>query len=123
MKKSKIISALVFWAALIPSGLVFATAADNSKVNQRDQNASEVTADQQSTNKADTEITRQIRQVIMKDKDLSVYAKNIKIITINGEVTLKGPVRSTDEAKRILRVASARAGNSRIVNEMEIVQQ
>src|ERR1700726_2086489 len=63
------------------------TPADNTKVNQRDQNASEPTADQQKNTLTDRDITQQIRRAIMKDKTLSSYAHNVKVITQNGQVT------------------------------------
>ena len=72
---------------------------DNTKVNERDRSKNESTADQQKDNRSDREITQQIRQSIMKDKSLSTYAHNVKIITQNGQVTLKGPVRSEDEKR------------------------
>ncbi len=78
------------------------TAADNTKVNKRDQNANAKTADQQKMNAADQECTRAIRQAIIADKSLSTYAHNVKIITVNGMVTLKGPVRSDDEKKIVM---------------------
>ena len=71
--------------------------ADNTKVNQRDRNSNESTADQQKENRSDRDITQQIRKAIVKDKSLSSYAHNVKVITQNGMVTLKGPVRSEDE--------------------------
>ena len=52
---------------------------DNTKVNQRDRSAGEVTADQQKTNPTDQELTRKIRQSIIADKSLSTYAHNIKV--------------------------------------------
>lgn len=74
-------------------------ASDNTKTNQRDRSASEPTADQQKENRSDRAITQQIRQSIIKDKSLSTHAHNIKIVTQNGQVTLKGPVRSEDEKR------------------------
>lgn len=71
--------------------------ADNTKVNQRDRNSNESTADQQKENRSDRDITQQIRKAIVKDKSLSSYAHNVKVITQNGMVTLKEPVRSEDE--------------------------
>src|SRR5690242_12113861 len=71
--------------------------ADNSKVNKRDRSDQEVTAGQQSNTKTDVQITSKIRQSLMKDKNLSTAAHNVKIITDNGNVTLKGPVRSEQE--------------------------
>ena len=70
-------------------------APDNTKVNQRDKNKAEPTADQQKENQPDREIARKIRQSIVQDKSLSSYAHNVKIISINGAVTLKGPVGQT----------------------------
>ena len=72
--------------------------ADNTKTNERDRNANEPTADQQKDNRSDRDITQQIRQSIVKDKSLSTSAHNVKIITQNGKVTLKGPV-PTDQEK------------------------
>jgi hypothetical protein len=74
-----------------------AVPADNTKVNQRDQSANEPTADQQKNKTSDRDMSQQIRKAIVKDKSLSTYAHNVKIITQNGQVTLKGPVRSDDE--------------------------
>jgi hyperosmotically inducible protein len=71
-------------------------APDNTKMNQGDANKDATTADQQKMNPADRNTTKQIRKSIMQDKSLSTYAHNIKIITQDGKVTLKGPVRSDD---------------------------
>ena len=59
-----------------------------------------MTADQQKMNAADQEITRKIRRSIIADKSLSTYAHNIKIISQDGAVTLKGPVKSDAERKQ-----------------------
>ena len=95
-------------------------AADNTKVNQRDQNASEPTADQQKNNRSDRDITQQIRRSIMKDKSLSTYAHNIKVITQNGQVTLKGPVRSEDEKKALESKAAEVVGADKVTDELEV---
>jgi hyperosmotically inducible periplasmic protein len=94
--------------------------ADNTKVNKRDRNKSEPTAGQQSNSKADRELTRKIRQALVKDKDLSTYAHNIKVITNNGAVTLKGPVRSDDEKKAVEAKAAEAAGGASITNQLEV---
>ncbi len=93
---------------------------DNSKVNKRDRSVTEVTADQQSNKPADVEITRRIRQDIMKIKNLSVYGQNIKIITIDGHVTLKGPVRSAQEKAVIVEKARSIAGMSKVDDRIEV---
>ena len=94
--------------------------ADNTKVNQRDQNTNEPTADQQKDNRSDRDITQQIRRAIMKDKSLSTYAHNVKIITQDGQVTLKGPVRSDDEKTAIEAKATEIAGQNKVSNELEV---
>ncbi len=71
--------------------------ADNTKTNQRDKSKAEPTADQQKENQSDRELTQQIRRAIVQDKSLSTYAHNVKIISEDGMVTLKGPVRSEEE--------------------------
>jgi hyperosmotically inducible periplasmic protein len=95
-------------------------AADNSKMNQQDQSANEPTADQQKNNRTDQDITRQIRQFIMADKSLSTYAHNVKIITQNGQVTLKGPVRSEDEKQSVASKATAVAGENKVTDDLSI---
>ena len=80
-------------------------APDNSKVNVRDRQPGATTADQQKNSKGDLEITRKVRQAIVKDKTLSTYAHNIKVVTEGGVVTLRGPVRSSAGSGR-----SRRAG-------------
>ena len=84
--------------------------ANNTKVNQRDRNQSEPTADQQKENTSDRQLTQQIRRAIVKDKNLSSDAHNVKIITQNGAVTLKGPVKSEEEKQAIESKAAEVAG-------------
>ena len=98
-------------------------AADNTKVNERDRSQNEPTADQQKDNRSDRDITQQIRQSLMKDKSLSTYAHNVKIVTQNGQVTLKGPVRSEDEKKAIETKASEVAGDGKVTSELNIKPQ
>lgn len=94
------------------------TPADNTK-NNHDQNT---TADQQKMNSSDQEITRKIRRAIIEDKSLSTYAHNIKIITQDGMVTLKGPVSSAEEKSNVEAKAEAVAGESNVKNEIQIAQ-
>ena len=106
-----------------PSVQQASPAVDNTKVNERDRSQSEPTADQQKDNRSDRDITQQIRQSIMKDKSLSSYAHNVKIVTQNGQVTLKGPVRSEDEKRTIETKATEVAGENRVTSELNIKQQ
>ena len=100
-----------------------APAPDNTKVNERDRSADEPTADQQKDNRSDRYITQQIRQSIMKDKSLSTYAHNVKIITQNGQVTLTGPVRSEEEKKTVEAKATEVAGRNKVTSELNINPQ
>jgi hyperosmotically inducible protein len=124
MKHSKIVLAMLFGlVAGTCFGQATSTKADNTKVNKRDRNAAEVTADQQKVNATDRELTKKIRQSVLADKSLSAYAHNIKIISQNGAVTLKGPVKSDDEKKAIVAKAIAVAGSADKVTDQISVKQ
>jgi osmotically-inducible protein OsmY len=97
------------------------TKPDNTAVNKRDQNPGEATADQQKMNAADRALTAKIRKAVIADKNLSSYAHNVKIISQNGTVTLKGPVRSDDEVTSIMSKATEGAGSpDKVVNQMSV---
>jgi hyperosmotically inducible protein len=93
---------------------------DNTKVNQQSQKAGEPTADQQQNNVSDRDVTKQIRQSILGDKMLSAYAHNVKVITQDGEVTLRGPVRSVDEKRVIEEKAAEIAGEVNVISELTV---
>ena len=97
-----------------------APASDNTKMNQRDQNPNQATADQQQNNPSDRYITQQVRAAIVADKDLSTYAHNVKVITQNGQVTLKGPVRSEDEKHAVEQKAAGVAGEGKVTSELTV---
>lgn len=97
--------------------------ADNTKMNQRDRNPNEATADQQKSNKSDQDITQQVRKAIIDDKSLSTYAHNVKVITQNGMVTLKGPVRSEEEKKTIEAKAAEVAGADKVTDQMDVKEK
>jgi osmotically-inducible protein OsmY len=96
------------------------TAPDNTKMNQGDADKSATTADSQKMTPADRELTKKIRSSIYKDKSLSTYAHNIKIISQNGTVTLKGPVRSDDEKADIEAKAIAIAGAGNVTDQLTV---
>ena len=98
-------------------------APDNSAVNVRDRNPAAMTADQQSNNKADVELTRQIRRAVMKDGSLSMMAHNVKIVSANGDVTLRGPVETEHEKTAIASKAQAIAGVNNVDNQLEVKGQ
>ncbi len=95
---------------------------DNTKVNKGDSNPGAVTADQQKTNATDQEITRNIRKAVIADKSLSTYAHNVKIITQNGAVTLRGPVRSESEKQSVVAKAVAVAGADKVTDQLSVKQ-
>ena len=96
---------------------------DNSGVNVRDRDEAAVTAGQQSNMKSDVELTRQIRRAVVKDSSLSVMAQNVKIVSANGSVTLRGPVKTEAEKDAIGSKAQAIAGADRVNNEIEVKNQ
>ena len=95
---------------------------DNTGKNVRDRDESARTPLDQSENAADRTITQKIRQAIIADDSLSMNAKNIKIITLNGVVTLRGPVASAMEKDNIARKVSEVAGILKVDNQLEITQ-
>ena len=98
-------------------------APDNTKVNQRDTKASEPTADQQHNDSKDLDIAQQIRKSIMADKSLSTYAHNVKVISQDGKVTLKGPVRSSAEKTSIEAKAVEIVGQDNVTNELAVAHK
>ena len=98
------------------------TPADNTKVNERDPATGTVTADQQKENTGDRDVTRKIRQSLLRDKTLSSYAHNVKVIAQDGQVTLKGPVRSDDERRIVEAKATEVAGAGHVTNEMSVAR-
>ena len=93
------------------------TAPDNTKKN-KDQPSP--TAEQQKMNPADRAITQKIRKAVHDDTSLSTYAHNIKIITQDGKVTLRGPVRSEEEKNSLQAKAVTIAGQENVTNQLEI---
>ena len=105
---------------LVPVLPAAQTPADNTKVNTRDRAKGAVTADQQKENTRDREITQKIRRALMNDKTLSTYAHNVKIVAQDGQVTLKGPVRTEDEKKTVEAKATEVAGAGHVTNQISI---
>jgi hyperosmotically inducible periplasmic protein len=111
---------LLLGAALPAARVPQQSAPDNTKQNQADRDPSSPTADQQKMNNADRDITKKIRMAVHNDKSLSTYAHNVKIITQDGRVTLKGPVRSDDEKSNIENKATAVAGAGNVTDLLEV---
>ena len=94
--------------------------ADDTGRNTRDSDGTTLTADEQSNSKGDVEITRQIRQAIVKDDSLSTNAHNVKIITNDGVVTLRGPVASAQEKTMVAKKAEKINGVDKVDNQLEV---
>jgi hyperosmotically inducible protein len=95
-------------------------AADNTKKNQRDRSGETKTSGDQSNSSQDVKITAAIRRAVVRDRSLSMTAKNAKIITANGMVTLRGPVKSDAEKAKLVELARSAAGNAKINNQLEV---
>jgi len=94
--------------------------ADNTGRNVRDRSDAAVTPGNQSNDKADLELTRQLRRAITENKQFSTSAKNIKIVTQNGKVTLRGPVKTDAEKQQIADLVKGTEGVLSVDNELEV---
>jgi hyperosmotically inducible periplasmic protein len=93
---------------------------DNTGTNERDRSGETKTSGDQSNSSADLKTTQAIRQALMKDGELSTTAKNIKVITANGQVTLRGPVKTAQEKAKIDQLAKSAAGGAQIDNQLDV---
>ena len=103
------------------SAMASTNSADNSGVNVRDRDTNNLTPGDQSNTQADTDLTQKIRKQLVMNTDYSLTAKNIKIITVNGKVTLRGPVNSDNEKSGIGTLAQNSAGDGTVDNQLEVV--
>jgi hyperosmotically inducible periplasmic protein len=99
------------------------TAADNSAKNVRDRAGSTLTPGDQSESQADLDLTQRVRQAVVADTSLSTSAHNIKIITVDGVVTLRGPVTSEQEKAKVVAAAQQIAGVKQVENHLEVATQ
>lgn len=109
----------------LPAAFEVASAeVENSQQNLRDSEGTTLTPfDQSKGSEEDVEMTRRIRQSLMADKTLSLNAHNIKIVTLNGKATLRGPVETHDERRRILNMATLVVGLNNVINLLEVVKE
>jgi hyperosmotically inducible periplasmic protein len=103
-----------------PSNDSSRTAADNTARNERDRNSSAVTPMDQGNSQSDLDVTQKIRQAVMKDNSLSFTAKNVKIITRDGKVTLRGTVPTYEERLAIETAARNVVCAPNVVSELEV---
>jgi sporulation protein YlmC with PRC-barrel domain len=96
------------------------TSVDNTRLNVRDRDSQTLTPLDQGNSQADVDTTAQIRKEIMADSDMTTNAKNVKIITLNGHVTLRGPVNTADAKVRIGEIADRIASAGNVDNQLEL---
>jgi osmotically-inducible protein OsmY len=108
-------------ALLLPAvSLQAQTLPDNTKVNKEDRSTAAPNADKAKNNLSDRELMAHIRRDIVKDKSLSTYAHNIKIVSSQGKVTLRGPVHSDQEKQSIEQYAKKYAGDENVTDELTV---
>lgn len=105
---------------VVPPATVGNPPPDNTAVNQRDQSTVAKTPIDQDENQADVNLTADIRKRVMEQPDFSVNARNVKIITSQGKVTLRGPVATAQERDTIAQIAEQVAGPSNVENHLEV---
>jgi hyperosmotically inducible periplasmic protein len=93
---------------------------DNTATNERDRSGETQTSGDQANSSADLKTTQAIRQALMKDRELSTTAKNIKVVTANGQVRLRGPVKTAQEKAKIDQLAKSAAGGAKIDNQLDV---
>lgn len=97
-------------------------AADNTRANATDRNTDAKTPVDQSNDKDAIETTAGIRRAVLDDESLSTSAHNIKIVTDGDVVTLRGPVESADEKKRVEALAMKAATGKQVRNEISVAR-
>jgi hyperosmotically inducible protein len=98
-------------------------AVDNTAQNVRDRDTNSVTPLDQGNSQADTDVTREIRKQIMAANGLSVDAQNVKVITVNGKVTLRGPVANEQEKQTIADIAAKAAPGANVDNQLQVLDK
>jgi hyperosmotically inducible periplasmic protein len=120
MRRTLLILACLSGLSLAAMAADEKTETDNTARNERDRSGETKTFGDQSNNSANLKITQAIRQALMKDGELSTTAKNIKVITENGQVTLRGPVKNVQEKARVDHLAKSAAGGAHIVDQLDV---
>ncbi|HEX3835917.1 MAG TPA: BON domain-containing protein [Steroidobacteraceae bacterium] len=120
MKSAAIAVLAVLGAA--SGGVILAQAPDNSRSNAATENSTDPgsIADGQSNRRQDLKLTQTIRRSVMADKSLSVDAHNVKIVTLNGHVTLNGVVRSDAEKSAVVAKAVTAAGAGNVLDALKV---
>jgi hyperosmotically inducible periplasmic protein len=96
-------------------------APDNTDKNERDRSGAALTSGDQGGSEADRTLTQRVRQGVVDDDTLSTTGKNVKIITVDGVVTLRGPVKTAAEKAAIASIAQGVSGVKSVDNQLETV--
>src|ERR1700757_4629622 len=120
MKRTSLVLACLCAVSLAATAADDKKKPDNTAMNERDRSGETQTSGDQSNSSADLKITQAIRQALMKDSELSTTAKNIKIVTNNGQVTLRGPVKDAREKAKIDQLAKSAAGDAKIDDQLDV---
>jgi osmotically-inducible protein OsmY len=125
MKTRLGVMALCLVVGSASAGAAFAASdePDNTGRNERDREGGTVTPIDQGNSEGDLQITSAIRKAVVDQDDFSTNARNVKIITRDGVVTLRGPVNSLDEKNRIASIAERAPGVRRVDNQIEIAKK
>jgi hyperosmotically inducible protein len=115
-----IIMAGALWAVVGLPAHSTQTQPDNTNANKQDQKPQAINADKAQNNLSDRELMAHIRRDIVKDKSLSTYAHNVKVVSANGKVTLRGPVRSDQERQLVEQYAKKYAGDKNVTDEVTV---
>jgi len=105
------------------SPMASAVPADNTGKNERDRDPNKLTPMDQKENETDLTITQKVRQEVVGRDALSMTAKNVKIITVDGVVTLRGPVNSDGEKREVASIAQRVMGVKRVDNQLEVASK
>jgi osmotically-inducible protein OsmY len=124
--------ALCAWALMVPHTIatskdapiakpstITSTESTNTAVNKRDVDDKNLTPLDQGSSQSDVEITTQIRKAIIAHKTMSVNAQNVKVITLNGKVTLRGPVNTSEEKRFIGEIVSRIVHPDKLDNQLD----
>lgn len=103
------------------TSVIAETPSDNSAKNTRDESGYSITPQDQSEKKSDVRLTQKIRKEITRNDNLSTNAKNIKIMTIDGHVTLRGPVNTKAEKETVCNIARRIAGEDHVTDLVEVL--
>jgi osmotically-inducible protein OsmY len=117
---SAVLSGAFLMGGSLVAGQDQGAAPDNTRVNKADRDNAQPTADQAKNNMSDRDLEKNIRRDVVKDKSLSTYGHNVKIISQHGTVTLRGPVHSEDEKRAIEDHARKYAGDGHVNNELTV---